>query len=67
MTSGLPVVLNSDRCFEGVVKSGINGYTFKSKDEFYDSLDLILGDEEYKKLLRDEKKLYQVYKRHRKG
>ena len=47
LASGLPVVAKADPCLEGVVKDGVNGYTFHDRKQFIQILDIVLGDQQY--------------------
>lgn len=44
MASGLPVVAREDRCLDGVLLNGRNGYSFRTAPELLDSLDSLLFD-----------------------
>ncbi|MCL1848793.1 MAG: glycosyltransferase family 4 protein [Clostridiales bacterium] len=44
MAAGVPVVAKADRCLEGVVDEGVNGFTFVDQDGLIRALDRILGD-----------------------
>lgn len=45
LASGLPVVAKEDRCLEGVLQNGTNGYAFHGKEDFLQALDSILNSE----------------------
>lgn len=45
LASGVPVVAKADRCLEGVIKEGVNGYTYHIMEELYHYLDSILFDD----------------------
>lgn len=45
LASGLPVVAKEDRCLEGVVINGYNGYTYKTKEDFIKYIDRVLKDD----------------------
>lgn len=45
LASGVPVVAKADRCLDGVIKEGVNGYTYHTKEELYHYLDSILFDD----------------------
>ncbi len=51
LTSGLPVVAKKDRCLEGVVTNGYNGYTYNTKEEFIEYIDNTLFDDAERKRL----------------
>ena len=42
MASSLPVVAKEDRCLEGILEEGENGFFFQNEEEFHDALDEIL-------------------------
>lgn len=42
MASGLPVVAKEDRCLEGILKPGKNGYAFIDEKSLYEGLDQVL-------------------------
>jgi 1,2-diacylglycerol 3-alpha-glucosyltransferase len=45
LASGLPVVAKADRCHEGTLRDGVNGYVFHDQDEMRQALDRLLSDE----------------------
>jgi 1,2-diacylglycerol 3-alpha-glucosyltransferase len=49
LASGLPVVAKADKCLEGVVVDGINGFTYNSTGQFLQYLDNILGNVQFRK------------------
>ncbi|TJX15897.1 glycosyltransferase family 4 protein [Tissierella creatinini] len=51
LASGLPVVAKKDRCLEGVVINGYNGYTYNTKEEFIEYIDNTLFDNVERKRL----------------
>lgn len=53
LASGLPVVAKADRCLEGVVEDGSNGYMYHSLEELYNFLDNILYENEHMKKLKN--------------
>ena len=53
LSAGVPVIAKSDPCIEGVVQSGINGYTFEGQDDFLEAVSLVLGDDLFRKRLSD--------------
>ena len=52
LASGLPVVAKSDRCLDGVIKAGINGYMYDDLHEFYKYLDMVLDDKQHREQLK---------------
>lgn len=42
MASGLPVIAKEDRCLEGILSEGKNGFFFRNDTEFYHVLDEVL-------------------------
>lgn len=42
MASGLPVIAKEDRCLDGIMEEGENGYFFRNQEEFHKVLDKIL-------------------------
>lgn len=42
MAAGLPVVAKQDKCLEGILEEGFNGYSFKDKESLITSLEKIL-------------------------
>lgn len=44
LASGLPVVAKADRCLDGVIEEGVNGYTYHTVEELFHYLDSILYD-----------------------
>ena len=51
LSSGLPVVARNDRCLEGVVEQGINGFVYESENEAIEYLDRLASDRELGKKL----------------
>ncbi|MDR1193853.1 MAG: glycosyltransferase family 4 protein [Peptococcaceae bacterium] len=51
MAAGLPVVAKADRCLDGVLEDGKNGYAFQDQAGMLTALDLILGDDAARELL----------------
>lgn len=45
MAAGLPVVARADRCLEGILQDGVNGYTFEDKAGLVSALDKILPND----------------------
>jgi len=45
LAAGLPVIAKADRCLDGVVQDGVNGYCFHGQTEFHQALDSILQDD----------------------
>ncbi len=54
LASGLPVVAKADKCLEGVVENGINGYTFLNDLEIIKALDQLLFDGKNKEQLSNK-------------
>lgn len=46
LASGLPVVCRYDEAVEGLIKNGINGYMYKTKEEFKDSIKALINKNE---------------------
>lgn len=42
MASSLPVIAKEDRCLDGIMKEGENGFFFQNEKDFYQALDEIL-------------------------
>jgi 1,2-diacylglycerol 3-alpha-glucosyltransferase len=53
LASGLPVIAKKDRCLEGVIEVGYNGYMYSNLNEFYKYLDMVLKDKDHMKKLKD--------------
>ena len=53
LASGLPVVAKADRCLEGVVENGSNGYMYHSLEELFKILDSVLYDNYHMKMLKN--------------
>lgn len=51
LASGLPLVAKADKCLDGVLQNGVNGYTFQGKDDFLQSIKMILCNESNKELM----------------
>ena len=51
LASGLPVVAKADRCLDGVLQNGVNGYTFQGKDDFLQAINKILSNESNNELM----------------
>jgi 1,2-diacylglycerol 3-alpha-glucosyltransferase len=45
LASGVPVVAKADRCLDGTLYDGINGYVFNDQDAMTRALDSLLSDE----------------------
>lgn len=45
LSSGVPVVARRDRCLEGVLLQGVNGYSFDDEESFLHGLDCVLWNE----------------------
>ena len=46
LSAGLPVVCRRDECVEGIVRSGYNGYTYGTPEEFAAFCRLLAGEED---------------------
>ena len=44
LASGMPMVCKKDKCLDGVIEKGTNGFVFENEKEFVDSVLLILND-----------------------
>ncbi len=53
MANGLPLVCRYDRCLDGVIIPGENGYTYNDRDEFVKYIEEILGDEAEKRRMSE--------------
>lgn len=53
MASSLPVVAMEDRCLDGILEEGENGYFFHNKQDFQEALDAILYSENAKDFCRN--------------
>ncbi|MCL2167262.1 MAG: glycosyltransferase, partial [Clostridiales bacterium] len=51
MAAGLPVVAKADRCLEGVLHEGADGYTFSDQDGLVSALDRVLRDKDERERL----------------
>lgn len=51
LAAGLPVVAKADRCLDGVVQNGVNGYTFEKEADLEAALDAILLNARHKERL----------------
>lgn len=45
--NGLPLVCRRDPCLDGVIRSGENGYTYTSAEEFLEEMDQVLEDPDW--------------------
>lgn len=45
LASGVPVVAKADRCLDGVIEEGVNGFTYHTMEELFHYLDSILYDD----------------------
>ena len=45
LASGIPVVAKADRCLDGVIEEGVNGYTYNTFEELFQYLDSILSSD----------------------
>lgn len=61
MASGLPVVAKDDRCLEGILIDGENGYRFRKKEEFICGLEKVLYSDKIKVYGEKSKQLVQIY------
>jgi 1,2-diacylglycerol 3-alpha-glucosyltransferase len=53
LASGLPVIAKKDRCLDGVILEGINGYTFDSSEDFVHHLECVLSNEQLRSSLSE--------------
>lgn len=56
MASGLPVIAKEDKCLDGILEEGENGYFFRNQEEFHHALDNILysgKDMQYRKRAKE--------------
>lgn len=44
LANGLPMVCKKDECLEEIIDNGVNGFIFKNKDEFINSILKIIND-----------------------
>ncbi|MBO4601132.1 MAG: glycosyltransferase family 4 protein [Bacilli bacterium] len=44
LACGIPLVCRYDKCLDGVIENGYNGYTYNSKEEYRNYIFKILGD-----------------------
>lgn len=64
MASGLPVVAKKDRCLEGILENGYNGFVFETREEMQESLEKVLFQYEninYSKNSREKVKQYSIF------
>jgi len=47
--NGLPLLCRADRCLQGVVLEGENGYTYTCEEEFQDKLEKMIADAPWRK------------------
>ena len=52
MAAGLPVVAKADRCLEGILQDGVNGYAFTDQDGLLKAVDRLLRDDVERENLR---------------
>lgn len=45
IASGLPILAMADKCLDGVLEDGVNGWQFHNEEEFLDRLDRVLSRE----------------------
>ena len=52
MAAGLPVIAKRDRCLDGVITDGENGYQFDAEEDFFEKLIGVsaLNSDEYGKM-----------------
>lgn len=63
MASGLVLICKSDACLNGVVNSGVNGFIYKSEDEFLQTAEKLLSDENLRKHL-SEHAAFDIFSRY---
>ncbi len=51
LAAGLPVIARADGCLDGVLETGVNGYTFTNKQELLAALDKVLQDDNHRSKL----------------
>lgn len=61
MASGLPVVAKKDRCLDGILENGCNGFTFETKEEMQKGLENILYQGENASYAKNSRKKIQKY------
>ena len=61
MASGLPVVAKNDRCLDGILENGYNGFTFETKEEMEKALENILYQNENTNYAENSRKKVQKY------
>lgn len=48
IANGLPLLCRSDKCLQGVVQDGVNGYEYTSDEDFLDKLNIILNNPQWR-------------------
>lgn len=48
IANGLPLLCRRDKCLEGVVQDGVNGYEYTSDEDFLNKLNLILNNPQWR-------------------
>ena len=48
IANGLPLLCRSDKCLQGVVQDGVNGYEYTSDEDFLNKLNLILNNPQWR-------------------
>lgn len=46
--NGLPLLCHKDTCLDEIIREGINGYQYTTKEEFLEKLNIILSSEEWR-------------------
>ncbi len=54
MACAMPLLCRKDPCLDDVIKEGVNGLTYNTKEEFFQKLDMLLGDREYRERIGSE-------------
>ena len=49
LANGLPLVCKKDKCLDGIIENGVNGYIFDNKDDFIKYILTIIKDENLNK------------------
>lgn len=61
MASGLPVVAKYDRCLDGILINGENGYFFHTKEEFISGIEQVLYEMDTKSYAEKSKSIVKVF------
>lgn len=62
LASGLPEICRYDKCLEGVLKDGYNGFSYTNKEEFLNCINKLLNDKDlYNKFSQNAKHSVQKY------